>query len=56
MPKPNLESNESTLISIIVGSASDKEVYMKAEKVLKEQNIKYDLQILSAHRNPDDLD
>jgi 5-(carboxyamino)imidazole ribonucleotide mutase len=45
-----------TLISIIAGSTSDKEVYEKAEKVLKEQNIKYDLQIISAHRDPEKLD
>ncbi|MFW9896800.1 MAG: 5-(carboxyamino)imidazole ribonucleotide mutase [Candidatus Thorarchaeota archaeon] len=56
MPKPNLDSNEPTLISIIAGSTTDKDVYTKAEKILKEQNIRYDLQILSTHRNPDELD
>ena len=44
------------LISIIAGSTSDKEVFEKAEKVLKENNIDYDLQILSAHRDPEKLD
>ena len=44
------------LVSIIAGSNSDKEVYEKAEKVLKEHDIKYELQILSAHRDPDKLD
>lgn len=44
------------LISIIAGSTSDKEVFEKAEKVLKENNIEYDLQILSAHRDPEKLD
>lgn len=43
-------------ISIIAGSTSDKEVYEKAEKVLSENNIEYDLQIISAHRNPTELD
>ena len=43
-------------ISIIAGSASDKEVYEKTEKVLRENNIEYDLQIISAHRNPKELD
>ena len=43
-------------ISIIAGSTSDEEVYNKAEKVLKENQIAYDLQILSAHRNPKELD
>ncbi len=46
----------STLISIIAGSTSDKEVYEKTEKVLKENNILYDLQIISAHRDPEKLD
>lgn len=45
-----------SLISIIAGSTSDEEIYKKTEKVLKENNIKYDLQILSAHRNPEKLD
>ncbi|MBY8984300.1 MAG: AIR carboxylase family protein [Candidatus Lokiarchaeota archaeon] len=56
MPKPNVESNEPTIISIIAGSSSDKEVYKKTEKILNENGIKYDLQILSAHRNPKELD
>ena len=45
-----------TIISIIAGSESDKDVYEKAEKVLKENNIPYELKILSAHRNPEKLD
>jgi len=56
MPKPNLNDNEQPLISIIAGSTSDKEVYKKTEKVLNEKGIVYDLQILSAHRNPNELD
>ena len=43
-------------ISIIAGSTSDEVIYKKAEKVLKENQIDYDLQILSAHRNPKELD
>ncbi len=45
-----------TIVSIIAGSESDKDVYEKAEKVLKENNIPYELKILSAHRDPDKLD
>ncbi|MFX0070401.1 MAG: 5-(carboxyamino)imidazole ribonucleotide mutase [Candidatus Hermodarchaeota archaeon] len=56
MPKPNTDNKDSTLISIIAGSTSDKGVYEKAEKVLKDNNINYDLQIISAHRNPEQLD
>ena len=48
--------SKKTLISIIAGSASDNEVYEKAEKVLKENNITYELKILSAHRDPEKLD
>ncbi len=44
------------LVSIIAGSTSDNVVYEKAEKVLKENNIPYELQILSAHRDPEKLD
>ena len=56
MPKPNIDNRDRTLISIIAGSISDKEVYEKTEKLLKENNIKYDLQIISAHRDPEKLD
>ena len=56
MSKPNQDSNEQPLISIIAGSTSDKEVYKKTEKVLSENDIAYDLQIISAHRNPNELD
>ena len=45
-----------TIVSIIAGSESDKHVYAKAEKVLKENNIPYELKIISAHRDPDKLD
>jgi 5-(carboxyamino)imidazole ribonucleotide mutase len=56
MPKPNLNNKEQPLVSIIAGSTSDKEVYKKTEKVLNENDVVYDLQILSAHRNPNELD
>ena len=52
----NKDKEEKPLISIIAGSESDKEVYVKAENVLKENKISYDLQIISAHRDPDKLD
>ena len=56
MSKLNPDNSKKALVSIIAGSTSDKEVYEKAEKVLKENGIKYDLQIISAHRNPEKLD
>ena len=56
MSNTKLDKSENPLVSIIAGSTSDKEVYEKAEKILKENNIRYELQIISAHRNPDKLD
>ncbi|MFX1237647.1 MAG: AIR carboxylase family protein, partial [Promethearchaeota archaeon] len=48
--------DNKVLVSILAGSTSDNAVYEKVEKVLKENNIPYDLQIISAHRNPEKLD
>ena len=45
-----------TIVSIIAGSESDKEVFEKAEKVLNANNIPYELRIISAHRDPEKLD
>lgn len=56
MSNTKLDKSENPLVSIIAGSTSDKEVYEKAEKILKENDVKYDLQIISAHRDPDKLD
>lgn len=51
-----MSTANKTIVSIIAGSTSDKEVYEKAEKILKENDISYDLRILSAHRDPEKLD
>ena len=56
MTNSRADKNNKPLISIIAGSTSDKNVYEKAEKILKENNIPYDLQIISAHRDPEKLD
>ncbi|MFW9948153.1 MAG: 5-(carboxyamino)imidazole ribonucleotide mutase [Candidatus Odinarchaeota archaeon] len=56
MTNSRADINNKTLVSIIAGSTSDKEVYEKAERILKENNIPYDLQIISAHRDPEKLD
>lgn len=45
-----------TKIAIIMGSESDKNIADRTIKVLQEYNIPYDLQVISAHRNPDKLD
>jgi 5-(carboxyamino)imidazole ribonucleotide mutase len=43
-------------VAVIIGSASDRAIADKAIDVLAKNNISYDLQVLSAHRNPDELD
>lgn len=42
-------------IAIIVGSSSDVPQIEKAEKILKEFGVSYELKVLSAHRTPDAL-
>ena len=56
MSKTNMEKNEKIQVSVIAGSTSDKEVYEKAVNVLKENKISYELKIISAHRDPEELD
>jgi 5-(carboxyamino)imidazole ribonucleotide mutase len=43
-------------VDIILGSESDRAVADKAVKVLEEHNVPYEVQVISAHRNPDALD
>jgi 5-(carboxyamino)imidazole ribonucleotide mutase len=43
-------------VAVILGSASDRPVADRAIEVLSKNNISYDMQVLSAHRNPDELD
>jgi len=43
-------------VAIIVGSTSDMHVAEKAREVLVEENINYDLQVISAHREPERLE
>jgi 5-(carboxyamino)imidazole ribonucleotide mutase len=42
-------------IQIILGSESDMSVAEKAEKILKEFSVEYDIKVASAHRTPDYL-
>lgn len=42
-------------IQIILGSKSDMHVVEKAEKILKDFSVVYDIKIASAHRTPDYL-
>jgi 5-(carboxyamino)imidazole ribonucleotide mutase len=43
-------------VAVISGSASDSTITDKVKKVLTENNVSYDAQIISAHRDPDKLD
>lgn len=43
-------------VAVILGSSSDKQIADKAIDVLSKYDVSYDLQVLSAHRNPDELD
>jgi 5-(carboxyamino)imidazole ribonucleotide mutase len=43
-------------VAVLAGSTSDEPVYSKALEVLTELGIEHELQVLSAHRNPDELD
>ena len=42
-------------VAVIIGSKSDQELGDKAAKMLKDFDVDYDLQVISAHRNPDKL-
>lgn len=43
-------------VAIISGSTSDSKITDKVRKVLDENGISYDAQVISAHRDPDKLD
>jgi 5-(carboxyamino)imidazole ribonucleotide mutase len=43
-------------VAIISGSASDAKITDKVKRVLDENGVSYDAQIISAHRDPDRLD
>nr|QNO54453.1 N5-carboxyaminoimidazole ribonucleotide mutase [Methanosarcinales archaeon ANME-1 ERB7] len=43
-------------VMIICGSKSDSEIAEKAEKVLKEFEVEYQLEFASAHRNPEKVE
>ncbi len=43
-------------VAIISGSTSDSAITDKVKKVLDENRVSYDAQVISAHRDPDRLD
>lgn len=44
---------DAPLVGIIMGSANDKPKMQPAGKVLEEAGIRYEVRVMSAHRNPD---
>ena len=51
-----LRKNKNVEISIIMGSDSDLNIMVECFKILDEFEISYDINILSAHRTPEELD
>jgi 5-(carboxyamino)imidazole ribonucleotide mutase len=51
----NITSEENPLVGIVMGSDSDFHVMKEAAQALGEWNIPYELQIVSAHRTPNDM-
>jgi len=47
---------KSLQVSIVMGSKSDGEVVKKATEVLDDLGITYEVKVLSAHRNPKELE
>ena len=51
-----MEENKNVEISIIMGSDSDLNIMVECFKILDEFEISYDINILSAHRTPRELE
>lgn len=43
------------LVGIVMGSASDRETMAKAEEVLRELGVPYEISVVSAHRMPEEM-
>ena len=43
-------------IAILIGSESDRQIAQRTAKVLDDAGMDYDIQVLSAHRNPIELE
>lgn len=48
-----MTDKKKVLVGILMGSASDAETMAETEKILKENKVSYEINVLSAHRNPD---
>ncbi|RLI05944.1 5-(carboxyamino)imidazole ribonucleotide mutase [Candidatus Bathyarchaeota archaeon] len=54
MGKKNL--TEKPKVAIVIGSESDRTIAEKSAKILGKFNISYEIKVLSAHRNPKELE
>jgi 5-(carboxyamino)imidazole ribonucleotide mutase len=52
-PVDERKARDFMKVLIVCGSESDIHIAEKAEQILKEYNILYDLEVASAHRNPE---
>lgn len=43
-------------VAILIGSESDREIAERSAKVLDSGNVEYEIKVLSAHRNPVELE
>jgi len=50
-----MADKKKVLVGILMGSASDAETMAETEKILKKNKIPYEINVLSAHRNPDEV-
>jgi len=50
------QPEKEKLVAVVIGSQSDMPIAEKATKVLDEFQISYELKVLSAHRNPKELE
>lgn len=50
-----MPGKNKVLVGILMGSASDAETMLEAEKILKQNKIPYEINVISAHRNPDEV-
>lgn len=51
-----MKENKKTEVSVIMGSDSDLNTMVECFKILDDFEIKYDINILSAHRTPEELE
>ncbi len=51
-----MKNKEEAQVAVVSGSKSDKEIVRKVLEVLDQADIRYDTRILSAHRDPRELE